>query len=166
MLRKSTAVALLAAALVAACPAVSLAEKADLVRVNKSEGKLYLLKSGKTFAGFPVVFGAQPKGHKQQEGDERTPEGRYVLDYKKADSGYFKAIHISYPNAQDVARAKQRGISPGGAVMIHGQKNGLGWLSPVAQLVNWTNGCIALSNKDMQVVWEAVDAGTPIEVEP
>lgn len=166
MSRKSTAAALFFAAVLAASPAAAVAEKADLVRVKKSEAKLYLLKADVTFAEFPVVFGAQPKGHKQQEGDERTPEGRYVLDYKKADSAFFKAIHISYPNAQDIARAKQQGVSPGGAIMIHGQKNGLGWLSPVAQLVNWTNGCIALTNRDMQAVWESVDAGTPIEVEP
>lgn len=166
MPRKATAIAVLVATIVAAIPAAALAEKADLVRVKKSEAKLYLLRAGTSFAEFPVVFGGQPEGHKQQEGDERTPEGRYVLDYKKADSAFFKAVHISYPNAQDTAAAKQRGVTPGGAVMIHGQKNGLGWLSPVAQLVNWTNGCIALTNKDMQAVWEAVDAGTPIEIEP
>lgn len=166
MPRTSTAAALLLAAVVAASPAVAVAEKADLVRVKKSEAKLYLLKAGAPLAEFPVVFGAQPKGHKQQEGDERTPEGRYVLDYKKADSAFFKAIHISYPNAQDIARAKDQGVNPGGAIMIHGQKNGLGWLSPVTQFVNWTNGCIALTNTDMQAVWEAVDAGTPIEIEP
>lgn len=166
MPRKSTAAVLLFAAVVAASPAAAVTEKADLVRVKKSEAKLYLLKAGVPFAEFPVVFGAQPKGHKQREGDERTPEGQYLLDYKKADSAFFKAIHISYPNEQDIARAKQQGVSPGGAIMIHGQKNGLGWLSPVAQLVNWTNGCIALANRDMQAVWESVDAGTPIEVEP
>ena len=142
------------------------AEKADLVRVNKSEAKLYLVKAGTAFAIFPVVFGGQPAGHKQQEGDERTPEGRYVLDYKKENSAFFKAIHVSYPNAADTRHAEQLGVSPGGAIMIHGQKNGLGWLSPIAQLVNWTDGCIALTNRDMQVVWESVDAGTPIEIEP
>jgi murein L,D-transpeptidase YafK len=159
---KSTVTALLVAVVVALGPAAAVADKADLVRVKKSEAKLYLLKAGVPFAEFHVVFGAQPQGHKQQEGDERTPEGRYLLDYKKVDSAFFKAIHISYPNAQDIARAKQQGVNPGGAIMIHG----LGWFSPVAQLVNWTNGCIALTNNDMQTVWEAVDAGTPIEVEP
>lgn len=162
----STAVALLVATTMVASPTVVAVEKADLVRVKKSEGKLYLLRAGVPLANFPVVFGAQPKGHKQKEGDERTPEGRYVLDYKKADSAFFKAIHISYPNAQDLARAKQQGVNPGGAIMIHGQRNGLGWLAPIAQLMNWTNGCIALTDKDMQAVWEAVDPGTPIELEP
>lgn len=156
----------LAVALIGYAPFAAAVEKADLVRVDKSEARLHLLRGGVPFATFHVVFGANPQGHKQQEGDERTPEGRYVLDYKKEDSAFFKAIHISYPNAKDTALAKQRGVSPGGAVMIHGQKNGLGWLAPLAQLVNWTNGCIALTNKDMQVVWDAVDAGTPIEIEP
>lgn len=162
---KATAIALIVAVALLA-PVAALAEKADLVLVKKAEAKLYLLKGGAVFAEFPVVFGGQPQGHKQQEGDRRTPEGRYILDYKKEDSAFFKAIHISYPNAEDIARAAQRGVSPGGAIMIHGQKNGFDWLSPVAQHVNWTDGCIALTNRDMQAVWEAVDAGTPIEIEP
>lgn len=141
-------------------------EKADLVVVKKSEQRLFLYGNGKPFADFHVAFGANPEGHKQQEGDERTPEGSYVLDHKKEDSAFFKAIHISYPNAADIAQAKGRGVNPGGAIMIHGQKNGFGLLSPIAQLFNWTDGCIALTNKDMQTVWEAVDAGTPIEIEP
>ncbi|WP_299697650.1 L,D-transpeptidase family protein [Hydrocarboniphaga sp.] len=165
MPKTNPAIALLLA-VVLALPAIASAEKADLVQVKKSKARLYLIKAGTPFADFPVVFGAQPEGHKQQEGDERTPEGRYVLDYKKENSAFFKSIHISYPNAEDSARAKQRGVGAGGAVMIHGQKNGLGWLSPVARFINWTDGCIALTNEDMQAVWEAVDAGTPIEIEP
>lgn len=142
------------------------AEKADLVVVSKAESRLYLQHAGKRFASFKVVFGANPHGHKQQEGDERTPEGKYVLDWKNPNSGYYKAIHISYPSAQDRASAKARGVHSGGQVMIHGQRNGLGWLAPIAQLFNWTNGCIALSNDDMETVWKAVDAGTPIEINP
>lgn len=142
------------------------AEKADLVIVSKTESRLYLESAGKRFASFKVVFGGNPRGHKQQEGDERTPEGKYVLDYKKPNSEYYKAIHISYPNAQDRAAAKARGISPGGQIMIHGQRNGLGWLAPIAQLFNWTDGCIGLSDADMELVWQAVDAGTPIEINP
>jgi murein L,D-transpeptidase YafK len=142
------------------------AERADLVIVSKSESRLYLERAGKRFASFKVAFGGDPHGHKLQEGDERTPEGEYVLDSKNPSSGYYKAIHISYPNAQDRAAAKVRGVSPGGQVMIHGQKNGLGWLAPIAQLFDWTDGCIALSNDDMKAVWKAVDVGTPIEINP
>ena len=84
------------------------------------------MKNGKEFKKYNVAFGANPKGHKLQEGDERTPEGKYILDYKKTDSAFYKSIHISYPNEQDRKKAKEKGVNPGGAIMIHGQKNGLG----------------------------------------
>ena len=140
------------------------AQKADAVLVNKSEKKLYLIADGKQFKSYHVVFGANPAGHKQQEGDERTPEGKYLLDYKKEDSAFYKAIHISYPNQNDIENAKNLGVSPGGFIMIHGQRNGLGWLSFVSQFFNWTNGCIAVTNSEMEEIWQAVNAGTPIEI--
>jgi murein L,D-transpeptidase YafK len=141
-------------------------EKADMVLVVKSESKLYLKKDGKIIEEYHVVFGANPKGHKLQEGDERTPEGKYILDYKKEDSDFYKAIHISYPNELDRERARNNGVNPGGAIMIHGQKNNIGWLSLISKYFNWTNGCIAVSNSDMDEIWEAVDVGTPIEIKP
>jgi murein L,D-transpeptidase YafK len=142
------------------------AEKADMVLVIKSEAKLYLKKNKKVIKQYHVAFGADPKGHKQQKGDERTPEGRYYLDYKKADSSFYKAIHISYPNATDKKRARESGVDPGGHIMIHGQKNGYGWLSWVTQRFNWTDGCIAVSNRAMDEIWMFVDVGTPIEITP
>ena len=141
-------------------------EKADMVLVVKSESKLYLKKDGRILGEYHVVFGANPVGHKLQEGDERTPEGRYLLDYKKDDSAFYKAIHISYPNEFDRERARNKGVSPGGAIMIHGQKNDIGWLALISQYFNWTDGCIAVSNNDMDEIWEAVDAGIPIEIKP
>jgi murein L,D-transpeptidase YafK len=144
----------------------SAVDKADRVVVSKHDKTLSLYKGDRILASFHVVFGANPVGHKQEEGDQRTPEGVYVLDYKKADSAYYKAIHISYPNGDDAARAKKRGVSPGGAIMVHGQKNGWGWAAPLMQRHNWTDGCIALSNDDMDQVWKSVDAGTPIEIRP
>lgn len=148
-------------------PTFSLAgEKADMVLVIKSDSKLYLKKSGKIIKKYHAAFGANPKGHKQQEGDERTPEGRYSLDYKKADSAYYKSIHISYPNEADIKRARKSGVNPGGLIMIHGQKNGFGWLSWITQRFNWTDGCIAVSNRAMDEIWKSVDAGTPIEIRP
>lgn len=137
-----------------------------LVRVLKSAHKLQLLAGGTLVREFHVAFGANPKGHKLQEGDRRTPEGFYILDYKKPDSAFYKAIHISYPNALDIVAAKSRGVKPGGQIMIHGQKNGLGWLASTSQLFDWTNGCIALSNEDMDTVWTLVQEGTPIEILP
>lgn len=137
-----------------------------MVLVVKSESKLYLKSDDKILKEYHVVFGANPKGHKIQEGDERTPEGDYILDYKKKDSSFYKAIHISYPNENDKKRAKNSGVNPGGFIMIHGQKNGIGWLSFISQRFNWTNGCIAVTNKEMDEIWGLIDAGTPIRITP
>ena len=140
--------------------------KADFVLVDKSEKRLYLMWQGHQYAYFPVTFGKNPKGHKQKQGDERTPEGRYILDYKNFNSAYYKSIHISYPNAQDRKNARRMGIDPGGDIMIHGQVNGWGCASSLMQTFNWTNGCIALKDHHMDKVWEAVVPGTPIEIRP
>ncbi len=142
----------------------SMAETADSVLVDKSDKKLYLLHDGEAFAEYTVRFGANPDGHKQQAGDERTPEGHYVLDYKNADSAYYKAIHISYPNAADKQAAAAKGVDPGGDIMIHGQRDRFGWLSFVTQRFNWTDGCIAVTNSDMDEIWKSVPANTPIEI--
>lgn len=141
-------------------------QKADEVLVVKSEKRLYLIKDGKRFASLPVTFGGQPRGHKQARGDQRTPEGRYTLGYKNSNSKYYKSIHISYPNRQDRLNAQRNGVDPGGDIMIHGQTNGWEWASPIVQLFSWTDGCVALSNSNMDRVWEAVDSGTPIEIRP
>lgn len=141
-------------------------EKADSVLVIKSDSTLYLLKNGAVVKKYHVAFGRHPRGHKQQQGDERTPEGSYILDYKNPRSKFYKAIHISYPNDEDKKRARDKGVDPGGDIMIHGQRNGLGWLWFVTQQFNWTDGCIAVSNSDMDEIWNAVDVGTPIEIRP
>jgi murein L,D-transpeptidase YafK len=141
-------------------------QTADMVLVEKSKSRLYLMRQGEAFVSFRVAFGSNPKGHKQEQGDGRTPEGRYMLDYKNAGSAFYKSIHISYPNAKDREEARKRGVNPGGEIMIHGQKNGYGRLSILVQRFNWTNGCIALSDRDMDAVWNAVEPGTPIEIRP
>jgi len=141
-------------------------EEADSVLVVKSKSKLYLMKAGKVLKAYQVALGANPKGHKTKMGDERTPEGRYVLDYKKSDSAFYKAIHISYPNEADKRKAKKLGVNPGGFIMIHGQKNRFGGLWWLTQRFNWTEGCVAVSNREMDEIWQAVDVGTPIEIKP
>ena len=141
-------------------------QTADRVLVIKSKERLYLIRNDEVFASYHLVFGANPKGHKQQLGDERTPEGHYTLGYKNAHSSFYKSIHISYPNRQDRIRAREQGVSPGGDIMIHGQPNDWAWISPLSRFFNWTDGCIALSNRDMDAVWEAVPSGTPIEIRP
>ncbi|MCF6236989.1 MAG: L,D-transpeptidase family protein [Gammaproteobacteria bacterium] len=140
--------------------------KVDYVLVNKSEKKMYLLYEGEQVKKYNVVFGGNPIGHKQQEGDQRTPEGKYILDYKKSDSAFYKSIHISYPNEDDKKRAQAKGVDPGNLIMIHGQKNGQGSLSWLAQQFNWTDGCIAVTDAEMDEIWELVQAGTPIEILP
>ena len=138
----------------------------DLVKVVKSQRQMWLLEQGKIIKQYTIALGANPVGHKQQEGDERTPEGRYILDYRNPNSGYFKSLHVSYPNKQDLANAKAKGVDAGGMIMIHGQRNGFGWAAKLTQLKDWTNGCIALHNQDMQEVWDLVKIGTPIEILP
>ncbi|NOZ53159.1 MAG: L,D-transpeptidase family protein [Gammaproteobacteria bacterium] len=141
-------------------------KKADFVVVIKSESKMLLKKGDNTLRTYKVAFGAKPQGHKQEEGDERTPEGRYILDYKKSDSAYYKAIHVSYPNEKDKEKARKLGVSPGGNIMIHGQRNGFGWLGVIVQWFDWTDGCIAVKNSEMDEIWQIVDPGTPIEIYP
>jgi murein L,D-transpeptidase YafK len=141
-------------------------EQADNLLVNKSHKTLQLQKNGLTFAVFKIALGKNPIGHKQQQGDGRTPEGVYFIEEKKADSAFYKALKISYPNAADRESAKKMKRSPGGQIMIHGQKNGYGWGAYVMQQRNWTDGCIALTNQDLDKVWQAVQVGTRIEILP
>ena len=150
---------LMAGAGAASTPAV------DLVQVDKSERTLTLLAGGKPVRQYAIVLGRAPVGAKTREGDKRTPEGRYVLDFRKADSSYYRAIHVSYPNQQDRARARALGVAPGGAIMIHGQPNGRGWNNDTLQY-DWTDGCIALSNADMTELWSLVRIPTPIDIVP
>ena len=148
------------------CSSTQALEQADNILVNKSHKTLQLQKNGLTFAVFKIALGKNPVGHKQQQGDSRTPEGVYFIEAKKADSAFYKALKISYPNTADRARAKQMKRSPGGQIMIHGQKNGYAWGAYVMQQRNWTEGCIALSNQDLDKVWQAVQVGTRIEILP
>lgn len=141
-------------------------EKADLVVVNKSERMLYLKKGEEIFKSFPIVLGENPIGHKQQEGDQRTPEGRYVLDFKNKNSKYYKSIHISYPNEEDVRSAKKRGVNPGRGIVIHGSPGGIAFSSRFKRNEDWTDGCIAVGNSDMNQIWNAVDVNTPIVIVP
>jgi len=141
-------------------------DKADRVLIVKSEAKLYLQRNGAVIKQYPIALGSRPKGPKQLQGDHRTPEGSYTLDLKNPGSRYYKSIRISYPNAADRARARRLGAHPGGWIMIHGQPNGYGHLAPATQRYNWTDGCIAVTNEEMDEIWQAVDVGTPVEIRP
>ena len=142
------------------------AETADLVRVLKGERKMTLLQNGKTIREYRIALGRNPIGHKQQEGDKRTPEGTYKLDYKNPGSSFYKSIHITYPNRADKESARRRGVSPGGMIMIHGQPNGYAAAEAITQKTDWTDGCIAMRNRDMDEVWQLVPVGTTIEILP
>ena len=140
--------------------------KADFVIVKKSDQKMLLTHRGRVIREYHIALGKNPVGHKQQEGDFRTPEGIYVLDLKKSDSDFYKAIRISYPNSLDRRNADLMGVDPGGDIMIHGQKNGYEDFSHITQEMNWTDGCIAVKNTEMDEIWEAVEVGTLIRIQP
>ncbi len=141
---------------------------ADFVLVDKSDRTLTLYRAGRPIGQFAgLQYGDAPQGHKQFEGDERTPEGRYTIDYRNPRSAYHLSLHISYPNAADGAFAAAHGRSPGGDIMIHGQPNGLpGADAGVRMPGDWTDGCIALSNAEIEALWRLVPDGTPIEIRP
>lgn len=136
----------------------------DKVFVDKSARTLQLLSDNKVIKTYHIALGGNPVGHKQQQGDKRTPTGSYILDYKNEKSKFYRSIHVSYPNAADKARAKSRGVSPGGDIMIHGQKNGFGHLAAINQQRDWTDGCIAVTDNEMDEIMAAVEIGTPIEI--
>lgn len=142
------------------------AERIDLVKVDKAERRMELISSGRVVRTYSVALGGDPIGHKRQEGDERTPEGRYVLDWRNGGSAFHKSIHVSYPDAEDRASAARRGVDPGGMIMIHGQPNGFWWAAWLTQWFDWTDGCIAVTDGEMDEIWEMVGNGTPIEIRP
>ena len=139
---------------------------ADRVVVDKSERTLTLMRGGTALKTYRVSLGGSPAGHKREEGDERTPEGVYALDWRNARSTAHRSLHVSYPSPADSAAAAARGVSPGGAVMVHGILDGLGWLGKLHRLADWTDGCVAVANWEMDEIWRAVPVGTPIEIRP
>lgn len=161
------ALVLLSIAVLAPAPtAASDFPLADKVLVEKSKRKLYLLKNGVPFRTFDIALGPAPEGHKAMEGDQRTPEGIYMLDARNPNSDFFLSIHISYPNRRDRAHARQNGVDPGGAIMIHGQPNVPTYSTAYYQREDWTNGCIAVSNSDMIDIWLMTRENVPIEIIP
>jgi murein L,D-transpeptidase YafK len=138
----------------------------DRVVVLKKERTLELLSKGKAIKTYKVALGGEPLGAKTREGDHKTPEGSYVLDSRNAHSQFYKSIHISYPSARDRAAARALGVSPGGDVFVHGLPNGYGFVGSSHRLKDWTDGCIAVTNDEIDEIWAAVADGTPIEIRP
>ena len=139
---------------------------ADRVLVQKAERKLQLLRNGEVLRTYKIALGLRPEGHKEFEGDFRTPEGLYRLNRRNPNSEYFLSIQIDYPNDRDIARARKQGLRPGGAIMIHGQPNVPRKPRDYYSNVDWTEGCIAVSNSDMVEIWLMTPPDTPIEIRP
>ncbi|NJO37096.1 MAG: L,D-transpeptidase family protein [Rhizobiales bacterium] len=138
----------------------------DLVIIYKSDRLLELKRKGQVVHSFKIALGAEPEGHKLAEGDSRTPEGVYTLDWRNPHSQFYRSIHISYPHAMDQASALRRGVSPGGLVMIHGLPNGRRADEMNHPANDWTNGCIAVTNDEMDQIWSLVEDGTTIIIFP
>jgi len=138
----------------------------DRIVVEKSARKLSVFENGKELKAYHVALGRNPVGAKQQEGDNKTPEGIYKIDSRNPHSDFHLGLHISYPSDQDKARAAERGVSAGFDIMIHGIRNGRGWIGALHRLHDWTAGCIALTNEEIEELWRVTADGTPVEIRP
>jgi murein L,D-transpeptidase YafK len=147
-------------------PAANASAKADKILVEKTARRLTLFSAGRKLKKYRVALGFSPVGSKQREGDGRTPEGNYTIDFHKSDSAFHRALHISYPSAADTARAAEAGVAPGGDIMIHGLPNSFSALGSAHRLRDWTAGCIAVTDSEIDEIWESVADGTPIEIRP
>jgi murein L,D-transpeptidase YafK len=139
---------------------------ADKLLVRKSERRLYVLRQGRVLREYKVALGLSPQGHKQREGDYRTPEGLYKLIRRNPRSDFFLSMEISYPDANDVTQAQRLGVRPGGAIMLHGWPNTPRKTADYYKSADWTNGCIAVTNADMVEIWLMTPLETPIEIVP
>lgn len=139
---------------------------ADRVVIEKSARRLILYAHGEPLKYYRVALGRSPIGPKVRQGDNKTPEGLYAIDGHKKNSLYHLALHISYPNASDIARAKSLGVPPGGDIMIHGITNWLGWVGRLHRRFDWTRGCIAVTDWEIEEIWRVVPDGTVVEIKP
>lgn len=138
----------------------------DKVLVEKSANKMYLLDGRNVIRTYDISLGQNPIGHKIKEGDMRTPEGEYLLIYKNNKSKFYRSITVSYPDEEDIARAMRRGVNPGGDIVIHGFPNELGNVTGPFEPQNWTEGCIAVRNHEMDEMFNLIPLNTPIEIRP
>jgi murein L,D-transpeptidase YafK len=141
-------------------------QKADLILILKKDHVMELFAGGKVIRSYKIALGRGGLAPKEREGDKRTPEGNYVIDSRNEASHYHKALHVSYPNAEDRKRAARLGVSPGGAIMIHGLPNCMGWMGAAHRLYDWTLGCIAVTDQEIDGIWNLVPVGTPVEIRP
>ena len=140
--------------------------KADSILILKKDHLLELISNGKVIRTYHVALGQGGLAPKQKQCDGRTPEGHYIIDARNGGSHYHKALHVSYPNAGDRSRAAKMGVSPGGDIMIHGLPNGKGYLGSVHGIYDWTLGCIAVTDQEIDEIYAMVPVGTPVEIRP
>jgi murein L,D-transpeptidase YafK len=134
--------------------------KGDALEVRKATREMDLIDQGRVVKTYRIALGANPIGHKQRAGDQRTPEGFYAIDYRNPRSQFHKSMHISYPNAADRSSAEHRGDNPGGTVMIHGT----GKLPASVRENDWTDGCIAVTNREIDELWAALPKDRPVPI--
>jgi lipoprotein-anchoring transpeptidase ErfK/SrfK len=139
---------------------------ADSIVVEKQSRTLTLFRQGAKVRVYEIALGGQPAGHKVQRGDKRTPEGLYYIEARNPHSRYHLALRVSYPNTFDLWRARALGVPPGGDIMIHGLPNGQGYVGEAHRQDNWTEGCIAVTNQEIEEIWRSVPVGTPIQIKP
>lgn len=137
---------------------------ADKILIEKKERRLMLISKGRVLKTYKIALGGNPNGPKERQGDNKTPEGTYVIDSRNRDSRYHLSLHISYPNEKDKKRAKQLGASPGGDIMIHGIKNGFSWVGDLHAEVDWTKGCIAVTDEEIEEIDKLAPNGTIVEI--
>jgi murein L,D-transpeptidase YafK len=142
------------------------AKSIDKVLILKSAHQLQLISEGEPLKTYRISLGKVPKGQKLREGDKRTPEGLYWLDWRKVSDSYNLSMHISYPNISDSARARREGVNPGSMIMIHGTPVNDEYPEWYFQTLDWTDGCIAMRNTDMRELWDLVKDGTMVEIRP
>jgi murein L,D-transpeptidase YafK len=140
--------------------------QADKILIIKSAHSMTLLKGDKVLKTYKIALGTAPVGPKRIEGDHKTPEGNYSIDAKNLQSQFHLALHISYPNAQDRLRAEKSGAPPGGAIMIHGLARQFAYLGRLHRQADWTDGCVAVTNAEIEEIWKLVPLGTRVEIRP
>lgn len=140
--------------------------KADFILVEKAERRLTLFAKDKIIRAYKIALGRKPEGPKLEEGDQRTPEGSYIIDARNPDSKFHLSLHISYPNEIDSELAFMAGLISGGSIMIHGAGEEYEWMGKFHSVHDWTDGCIAVTNDEIEEIWNLVPVGTPIKIRP
>jgi murein L,D-transpeptidase YafK len=140
--------------------------KVDLLVVEKANHKLLAYSHGALLRSYSIALGGDSSDPKSRQGDRRTPEGRYFIDAHNANSSFHRALHVSYPSAADIERARAAGYDPGGDIMVHGIHNGLGWIGRAHRLMDWTAGCVAVTDPEIEELYRVVPDGTQIDLRP